>query len=352
MKYVFYITNHGYGHASRNVPIIEELLNRDKSAEIYIKTDDLRVEFLKRNFKKNSNIRYYSDCKEVGLVLKEGTLTPDVEIMKIAIKNDVLKWPQYIEREEHFLRKIHADLVVSDVVCWAIVAAKKCGIKTLLIGNFTWAQMYKSYYDIQIWKTYLDCYQLADKAVWYEIHDLELEGYCRDYECVSMVSRPVDNCNVKKIKMQYGDNIIFVSLGASAEIKETIDVSKMPFTFLITRGIDLYGDNVVKLPQDIINTPDYIAASKYVIAKGGWSTVAEIMLQNKKCALLFRGNNSEDNRTREFLKERNQCVALMEEELKDIASVINRIEMMEPLSYEIYRNDTIKICNIIQSMTS
>lgn len=350
MRYVFYITNHGYGHASRNVPIIKNLLNRDFNTEVYIKTDALRVEFLKRNFGKNERIKYYEDCNEIGLVLKEGELLPNKETMKEAIEIDLLNWNQYIKREEHFLRDIVPDLVVSDVVCWAITSAKKCGIKTLLIGNFTWAQMYKSFYGSEIWTPYLRSYQLADKAIWYMIHASELEGYCKDYECVSMVSRPVNENNVRKIKNTYGGDIVFVSIGASAEIKDNIDVSELPFTFLTTRGVKLSGNNVYELPYDMINTPDYIAAAKYVIAKGGWSTVAEILIQKKKCALLFRGSNSEDDNTRSFLTKRNQCVALQGNELADIKSIIKKIDELKPYSYDDYVNDTKKICDIIESM--
>ena len=54
MKYVFYITNHGYGHASRNVPIILELLKRNSDNLVYVKSDIQRIEFLKRNFGKKA----------------------------------------------------------------------------------------------------------------------------------------------------------------------------------------------------------------------------------------------------------------------------------------------------------
>lgn len=353
MNYAFYITNHGFGHASRNVPIIKRLLSIDEDNMIFVKSDSVRCDFLKRNFSNDENerITYFTDCKENGLILKEGSTLPDVNRMRSIILEDFSHWNNYINREKHFLKKKQINVVIADVVCWAIKAAYECEIKKVLIGNFTWEQMYKSFYDEEIWKPYHDCYRLADQAVWYEIHSDELHECCENYELVSLVSRNVDLDIVESIRKKYrGKKIVFVSLGASAEIDEAINVEDLPYEFLTTRGINLYGNNVHKLPFDMINTPDYIAASDYIIAKGGWSTVAEILLQKKKSALLMRGTNSEDNNTKKILQGRHQCVTITQDDLKDIRGIIEKIDKLEPDSYEIYKDDTNKICDIINKV--
>lgn len=353
MNYAFYITNHGFGHASRNVPIIKRLLTLNKDNKIFVKSDCVRCDFLKRNFSENENmrIRYFADCNENGLILEEGGTLPDVKKMKSIILDDFNHWPDYIEREKDFLKCNSINMVVADVICWAIKAAHDCSIKTLLIGNFTWSQMYKSFYTEEIWGRYEEYYKLADKAVWYEIHSYELHKCCENYELVSLVSRSVNWDVVNEIKKQYNNKkIVFVSLGASAEINNVIDVESLPYVFLTTRGINLCGSNVHKLPLNMINTPDYIAASDYIIAKGGWSTVAEILLQKKKSALLMRGLNSEDNNTKNILQGRKQAVAITQNELADIRTIIKRIDKLEPDSFDDYKDDTERICDIINKV--
>lgn len=350
MRIAFYITNHGFGHASRNVPIIEYLLNNIENCIVDIKSDQARCNFLKRNLKVYKNINYYNDCKENGLVLQEGRMDPDVELMKKVILEDFEHWNNYIEREKEYMLENKPDIVVADVVCWAIKAAKDLNIKTLLIGNFSWAQMYKHFYDEEIWKPYYDYYCLADKALWYEIHVPELNEYCKDTENISFVSRDINHSEVQSIKNAYKKPIVFISNGASADFKEEIDVSELPYDFLVTRGLHFIGDNVYELPLDMINTPDYIAAADYVISKGGWSTVAEILLQRKKCALIYRGNNSEDNNTRQYLEPKEHCISICAEELRDIQTIINRIDELNPKDYNIYHDDTEKIGNIIINM--
>ncbi len=350
MKYVFYITNHGYGHASRNVPIILELLKRNSDNLVYVKSDIQRIEFLKRNFGKKDRIIYCDGYSETGLVLKEGTVVPDLLKMRKLILKDILDWDIFREEERKFLNEVEPDIVICDVTCWPIPIAKELGIKTLIIGNFTWAQMYESFYEKDIWMPYFRNYIQADKAIWYEIHDCELEKYCDDYECVSLVSRAVNYNNVRKIKDTFNKKIVFISLGASAEFEKKIDVSDLPYCFIITRGLNLYGENVFELPSEMINTPDYIAASDYVIAKGGWSTVAEILLLKKKCALVFRGENAEDNNTKAILGEKRQCVPLQGDDLQNIDIIIKKIDELEPEEYKDYTDDTVRICDIINDL--
>lgn len=349
MKIVFYITNHGFGHASRNVPLIGALVKRSTENQIWVKSDKIRCDFIRRNLPAyDTQINYCSDCNENGILLKEGTMEVDLERTEQKIREDLKQWDAYVNRECAFLGEVHPEIVVSDVIPWGIKAAKQCGIPALLIGSFTWAEMYREFFPDTIWQPYMKCYQMADRALWYDIHAEVLHQICAKHQEVSLVSRPVHEENVQKIKASHKREIVFVSVGGSAEIHSSIEVGYLPYDFLITQGVNLCGENVTRLPADTINTPDIIAASDYVIAKGGWSTVAEILLQQKKCALLFRGNNSEDRNTKKILQERGHCVPIEEQDLRHIDRVIEAIDALEPSTYDIYRDDTNKICDMIE----
>lgn len=348
MRIVFYITNHGYGHASRNVPIIQELIKRRKETEIVIKSDKIRTDFLKRNLADcEDHIHYFEDCRENGFLLKDGRMEPDIEEMEKVIRDDLENWDRYIAKEVEFLNNWKPDLVFSDIVPWALKAANICQIRSLLAGNFLWSEMYKTFFGKDIWKPYEDCYKMADQALWYELHPEALHYYCANYECVSLISRTVNYDTAERIKERHKKPMVFISLGGSAALKTEIDVSGLPYDFAVTAGIKLSGDNVYNLPMNMINTPDYIAASDYVIAKGGWSTVAEILLQKKKCALLFRGNNPEDDSTKGILEERGHCVMIEEKNLFNIRAVLARLDGLNSSHYDIYVDDTKKICDRI-----
>jgi predicted glycosyltransferase len=44
----FYISNHGFGHASRNIPIIDSLLTKSKDIKVIIKSGKNQIGFMKQ----------------------------------------------------------------------------------------------------------------------------------------------------------------------------------------------------------------------------------------------------------------------------------------------------------------
>lgn len=349
MKAIFYITNHGFGHASRNVPIIEKLLTSKLFDMIYIKSDQARCTFLQMNLTNYKNqILYYTDCSEVGLLLHSGSMRIDDKATEEAARKNLKIWPNLIEREKRFIFEHGADIIVSDTVSWVLESSRRAGVPSVLIGNFSWARTYQSIgLDEDIWMRYEECYRKATKAIWYDIHEKCLEKYCDNTVLVSMVSRKSNFAEISRIKNRHKRPIIFISMGASADIRSDIDVSELPYDILFTRGVSFKGENAFELPFDMINTPDYIAAADYVIIKGGWSTVAEVMLQKKTAGMLFRGDFSEDNETKNTLKSRNHCIEVTTTDINHLQSVVEKLDSLCPESFDRYKDDTVKICDEI-----
>ena len=350
-KFVFYITNHGFGHASRNVPVIRSLLSQNAGNRVIIKSDAARCAFLKRNFPDETRISYVDDCNEYGLVMTPGHMYPDVDRMYRLVREDLRLFDRYAAREEAFLRECRPDVVIADIICWALRAADSIGIPSLLIGNFSWAQMYRSYFGEEIWKPYEELYGLATRVLWYALHDPALHDCNPRYREISLISRDVDPGEAAAIRQAHTQPLIFVSAGGSASLEASVNVGSLPYDFVCTSGVHLAGSNVTRLSPDMINTPDYIAASDYCIAKGGWSTVAEILLARKKCALLFRGENPEDDQVRRTLSIRGHCVPVNDEtQLGQLPLLIEQMDSLQPSSYDIYRDDREIICREILNL--
>ena len=94
---------------------------------------------------------------------------------------------------------------------------------------------------------------------------------------VSVCAREFNGTKVMNIKQQFEKLIVFVSVGRSVELDETIDVSQFHYQFIVTEGIQLVGENVFYLPKEVKNTQDYIMASDRVITKARFGMVAETM---------------------------------------------------------------------------
>lgn len=350
-EYVFYITNHGYGHAARNVPIVQEILECDQTSIIHIKSDKERILFLKRNLKENvERIFYYEDYKDVGLILKKETLDVDISEMKKQVGDELKKWKEYIENELLFFSVHPIDVVISDVIPWAILAAKKAKIPSVLLCNFTWYEMYRDFLDEELYMPYYRAYSAADKILLYAMGNKEILTYNSYGENVSMVSRKSNTVHVHEIRDKFPHPLVFVSVGKSVELELCYDVSDINAHFLTTAGIRLLGNNVTVLPPDLICTQDYISASDYVIAKAGWSTMAEIFLHKKKSALLVRGENAEDNQVKKIINNSHCAVEIHLEDLKNIKFILSRIDLVDAKSMNIFRDDKKKIVESIINM--
>lgn len=350
-KIAFYITNHGYGHAARNVAVIEKLLLEYSDVEIWVKSDKERIGFLKRNLQRyDDRIIYNEGYSDVGLLFYENTLEINKPLLLEKIRRELSKWPVFIEKEKKFLKEKNVEIVVSDIIPWVLLAAKGAGKKSVLLCNFTWYEMYKDFLPKQMSFQYYNAYNSAYKIFLYEFGNRKIKKYYKNVESLSLVSRDVHPESVQNITTQYRHPIVFVSVGKSVEISECYDVSKVHATFITTVGVNLIGDNVVKLSPEEINTQDYIKASDYVISKTGWSTLAEVFLNRKKATFIPRGKNEEDEEVVCQIKE-NNCGLIYEwSDLKNIDKIIEALEHFTPDNLQMFYDSSFQIAKYIYEL--
>ncbi len=179
---IFYVSDHGFGHAARNIPIIRELLAVDQAVKIIIKTGIAQGEFIESNFLGESRLSVIKESMDVGLVLKTMSFELDVPTLKERVKQYIKSWEQRIEREVPFLTHKQPDLIVSDIVPWVFQAAKQVNIKSVLISNFTWVDIYEEYLSAELVKAYQDCYVLADEVLMYELSSSKMKEQFVKYE--------------------------------------------------------------------------------------------------------------------------------------------------------------------------
>ena len=122
----------------------------------------------------------------------------------------------------------------------------------------------------------------------------------------------------------------------SASFTERIDVSSLAYTFIINDSIQLFGDNVGRLPANTENTQDYIKASDYVIIKAGWGSVAETLLAGKKLALFERDTVLEDRNTIKQLICENYAIKVKQEDLCNIPAILEKMDTLESVNTEKY----------------
>lgn len=296
----YYISDHGFGHASRNIPIIRYILEIDNEILVHIKTGLNQGNFIKesiKDLKNNENVKFYLNKMDIGLVLKENSLDIDKGNLSKEVSDYIVSWNRKIKEENIFLRENNIDLIISDIVPWIFKCSDELSIKSILISNFTWVDIYKEHLDENICNEYIKCYKKANYVFLYNMFLPSMLEYVDKYEEVGLVCRKFDDKKVLEIRRKYNKPKVFVSVGRSVELNSSLDVSNLEYHFIVTEGIKLIGDNVTYLSKETNNTQDYIKGSDYIITKAGWGTVAECLIGNKKFAVLSREGVSEDRYT-------------------------------------------------------
>lgn len=348
---IFYVSDHGFGHAARNIPIMKEVLAVDQSVNIIVKTGIVQGEFIESNFLGECRLRVIKESMDVGLVLKPMSFELDVPTLEERIKQYIESWEQRIKREVQFLTHEKTDLIVSDIVPWVFHAAKQANIPSVLISNFTWVDIYEEYLSAELVKAYQDCYDLADEVFMYELSGAKMKNRFVKYDEVSLCARGFDLTAVAEIRSGYEKPLVFISVGRSVDLAEQIDVSNEPYHFIVTEGIQLVGENVTYLAKETPNTHDYVCASEFVITKAGFGTVAEALLAKKKMAVIERDCIAEDRATVEWLVNHRLALPIQYEKGLSLSQLLKDLEGWTP-HYEAVNlsNDAKKIAMRLLAM--
>lgn len=339
----FYLSNHGFGHIARNIPIIVLAL-RNYDTFVYIVCGERHIEFAKQNLEtmltaeQYKRVAFRTDHTDVGLICKDGTLDVDTDALTKATEKFLLVLPEKAEQEAKWLKENKIDAVLCDMPIWSIKACELANVSLLYVGNFTWTELYREFLPENIWQTYASYYGKIKHSMLYALHNPEMLEFLKNSEIseTSVTARPFDEKAIAEIRAKHTCPIVFVALGMSAQFKEPVDVSSVPYDFYTTEGIPLVGNNVEVVPYTTINTQDYVAAADYVITKAGWGTVSECLLAKKPMALFSRDGVLEDRTTIRLLEEKHLAVSVMQDDLHNIEEIINRLDRLDGSYSEFY----------------
>src|SRR5262249_46181241 len=137
MQIAFYVSGHGFGHASRDVEVLQALRQRIPDVRIAIRTAAAPALFdaLGR------------DVPIEGVIVDTGM----TQIDSLRIDEDesarqaaafYADFDRRVADESAALRRLGADAVVGDVPPLAFAAAAAAGLPSIAVANFTWDWIY------------------------------------------------------------------------------------------------------------------------------------------------------------------------------------------------------------------
>ena len=140
---LFYISGHGFGHVSREEPVMQAVKNLNADIGLAVRTPAIRW-FVKEAVPEETIIEEVRI--DVGVVQKDS--------MRMDVKATLEDYAKLIENKEEIIRK-EADwcrqhkvkVIVGDIPPLAFDIAEAAGIPSICIANFSWDWIYEEYLD-------------------------------------------------------------------------------------------------------------------------------------------------------------------------------------------------------------
>lgn len=354
----FYLSDHGFGHIARNLPLIVEAVCRT-SGYVYVICGMRHLEFARATLQEMlateqlSRIRYRTEHTDIGLILQPGTLLVDEVKLTNACEHYLSELPERAKQEAEWLRQHEIAAALCDMPLWSISACKQAGVPLLYVGNFTWTELYREFLPERIWKAYAAEYQKIRHGMLYTLHNPEMLEFLPDAELTetSLVARPFYPKEIETIRAQHTCPIVFIALGMSAQFTQPVSVEGVNAHFYTTAGVPLTGSNVTVIPQFTLHTQDYVAAADCVITKAGWGTVAECLLAQKPMALFARDSVLEDRTTIRLLEQKKLAIKVTYEQLAEMPALLERLKQITYPEVPEYYNAAAEIVSKLLTLT-
>jgi hypothetical protein len=207
----FYISGHGFGHASRSIELINALRERQPDLRVVVRS-------------------------QVAPWLFERTADPTVELSPVQTDTGVVQidslrldaaatishatefmrtFGDRVSTEVAFLRSVEARMVIADLPPLGIAAARAAGLPAIAFGNFTWDWIYDTYERGDgLARTIGDVYSHATMALRLPMWGgFETMKNVRDIPFVARHSHRDPDDTRRALGIPLGERIVLVSFG-------------------------------------------------------------------------------------------------------------------------------------------
>lgn len=281
LVFAYYVTGHGFGHATRVVEVVRNLISAGHDVHVVTGAPD----FVFTSEVQSPRLFIRKVLLDCGAVQADALTVDRLASLEKYSETAVAPRKSILKAEVEWLNSIKADLVVSDVVPVACRAAADAGIRSVCVTNFSWDFIYAEYVMAAGHHHRSIVWQIAEDYSHCEFL-IRLPGYCpmpafRDVIDVPLVVRRLHKSR-KEVRKELGieDDVKLLILnfgGQPAGWKLKEEYLPSGWKCLVCGASDSQlPPNFMKLPKDAY-TPDFMAASDCMLGKIGYGTVSEAL---------------------------------------------------------------------------
>ena len=263
-----------------------------------------------------------------------------------------------LKEEETWLTDNKIDLVISDVASLPIKAAEKLRIPAILIGNFTWHDIYSHFPEAEnethLINTLAEEYSHATLQVLPQCHlDNQIINHKKEVGFIANNGKNIRNDLISFLgKSAENKKLIFIYLGEHGT--RSVNWSNLRDNkdcLFLTRDPIKHPD--VHFIDDKFSYHDLIASSDITLTKGGYSTLATSFANHKPVITCEREDFYEFEAVREYLQKRQIGIIVKSTPFKqgDWQEPIKEALKLT-VKNKVPLNGEIEIAKIVQQMLS
>lgn len=284
MHIVFYISGHGFGHASRDIEVIDRIARQSPGPDVEVTVRTTVPAWLFSRARKSVDVQRLES--DIGLVQFDSLRFDEQESARRCAEF-YRTFDRKIVDEARALSTLRADLVVGDIPPLAFAAADRAGVRSVAIANFTWDWIYGIYPAFSqlapdVIPTVCGAYAKATRALRLPFHGgfEPMAGATVDIPLVARQSRRDPADTRRLLRVDAARPLVLACFSAyGAPIRYDEVRAENDFTLL----------TIEQLPPHDLLFEDLVAAADVVVSKPGYGIVSECIANDTALLYTSRG---------------------------------------------------------------
>ena len=292
---VFYITGHGFGHATRMIAVMQALREVGPAVRLFARTAAPAALFADHL---GQAVTVVPGAVDVGTV-QHDSLRLDKGASLRAYAAFLAERPDRVPAEARWLKKVGAVLVVGDIPPLAFEAAAAAPVPGIAITNFSWDWIYAPYVAQEeeafapLLRQIREAYARASLLLRLPLHgDLSAFPVVRD---IPLIARRIlrDRSAVRAaLGLSEGERLVVLSFGGFDLYG--IDFGRLGhlsgYRFAVSREVVGAPPNILGVPPGRIRHDELVAAADAVVTKPGYGIVTDAIAGRTRMVYTERGD--------------------------------------------------------------
>jgi UDP:flavonoid glycosyltransferase YjiC (YdhE family) len=304
MTIVWYVSSHGFGHASRDVQVINAISGRRPDVRMVVRTL-VPASFVEQSV--TAPVQLQQAETDTGVAQIDSLhIDESATARRAALFHQ--DFNARVEAEAEVLRQMQATAVVADVPPLACAAADRAGVPSVVLGNFTWDWIYAAYPQFEtiapgVVETIGASYARAAQALRLPLHGgfETMRTVVRDIPFIARRSRRGRDEARRALGLGATETVVLVSFGGyGLRLDHHAIVRGNPIRLVVTDGNSLPArtTNPLRLTprmlaEQDLRYEDLVAASDVVVSKPGYGIVSECLANGTALLYTPRGRFAE-----------------------------------------------------------